>query len=97
MGQLIDVSSTVVGGTAIFDTDRSITGQDGAEFRSAEAAGEGETFPHKLAQRLFATDSAIESVFVASNVVTVSRSGGWPDAAVAALSQEVRDFFLFYP
>ena len=96
MGQPIDVASTVVGDSVIFDTDRSITGQDGALFTSAEQAGSADDFPNVLAQRLFEVDDTIGSVFVASNVVTVTRNGGWDDAAVDAAADVVSNFFVFY-
>ena len=97
MGQRIEVlSSTVVGDSVVFDTDRSITGQDGVFYSSAEEAAAGEAFPDVLAQRLFASDDGVASVFVASNTVTVTRSGGWDDGAVAAASTVVTEFFVFY-
>lgn len=96
MGQQIEVTSRVIGDSAIFDTDRSITGQDGSEFGSAEDAAASDAFPNALAQRLFAADDTISSVFVASNVVTVTRPGGWDAATVAAASTVVSDFFIFY-
>ena len=96
MGQRIEVSSTVVGESVVFDTDRSITGQDGIFYSSADEAEAGEAFPDQLAQRLFAADEATTSIFVASNTVTVTRSGGWDDGTVAAASGVVSDFFVFY-
>ncbi|MDH3730871.1 MAG: NifU N-terminal domain-containing protein [Acidimicrobiia bacterium] len=96
MGQQIEVTSQAIGEAAIFDTDRSITGQDGSEFGSPEEAAASDAFPNSLAQRLFAADEAISTVFVASNVVTVTRRGGWNDATLAAASGVLSDFFLFY-
>jgi hypothetical protein len=96
MGQPIEVSSQVVGDSAVFDTDRSITGQDGSEFTSAAEAAATDGFPAVLAQRLFAGDPAISAVFIASNVVTVTRPGGWDDATLATANQIVSDFFVFY-
>jgi len=96
MGQQIEVTSTVIENSLVLDTDRSITGQDGSEFASPEAAGASDAFPNALAQRLFAADSTISSVFVASNVVTVTRPNGWDDAAVAGAAEILSDFFIFY-
>ena len=96
MGQQIEVTSQVVGESVIFDTDRSITGQDGAEFTSAAAAATADSFPNVLAQRLFVGDPTISGVFIASNVVTVTRPGGWDDAALATATRIVGDFFVFY-
>jgi hypothetical protein len=96
MGQQIEVTSEAIGDSVIFDTDRSITGQDGSEFTSAAEAAAADSFPHVLAQRLFAGDPTISAVFIASNVVTVTRPGGWDDAAVATAAKIVGDFFVFY-
>jgi hypothetical protein len=95
MGQPIKVDATRLDDVVLFDTDRSITGQDGAGFdRSEEAEA---SFPGRLAARLFAADPAANHVFVASNQVVVRRSGGWSDDDVDAASRVIADFFLYYP
>ncbi len=96
MGQLIDVEAQAVGEVALFDTNRSITGQDGVAFSSAEQAAEAASLPGDLAGRLFAADGAVRHVFVASNGVSVGRNGGWDGAALAAASEVIRSFFVFY-
>ena len=97
MGQAIQVESARVGDTAIFSTDRSITGQDGVSYASADEAGADERFPGKLASRLFEADGSLTSVFVASNQVVAGREGGWDGDAITAVSTVIGDFFLFYP
>lgn len=97
MGQAIEVRATVVDDVAIFSTDRSITGQDGVSYDSAEAAGDDGEFPGRLASRLYDKDDSLRSVFVASNQVVARREGGWDEEATAALSEVIEDFFLFYP
>ncbi len=97
MGQSIQVASTTVGDVVIFDTDRSITGQDGVVFTSADEAAAAEEFPAQLASRIFAADSRIDHVYVASNQVVVRRPGGWDDAVRDQVDAVVSDFFLFYP
>lgn len=97
MGQAIEVQATVVDDVAIFSTDRSITGQDGVSYDSAEAAGRDDRFPGRLASRLYERDGSLTSVFVASNQVVVRREGGWGEASAAALSDVIEEFFLFYP
>lgn len=97
MGQPIQVDATRLDDVVMFDTDRSITGQDGAGFASAAAANASDIFPGRLAARLFAADSAVDHVFVASNQVVVRRSGGWSDGDVDAASRVISDFFLYYP
>jgi hypothetical protein len=97
MGQPIQVDATRLDDVVVFDTDRSITGQDGAGFGSAAEAEASGTLPAELAGRLFAADGSVNHVFVASNQVVVRRSGGWSDGDVDAASRVISDFFLFYP
>jgi len=97
MGQRIEVTATVVDDVVMLDTDRSITGQDGTEYPTAEEAGADDRFPGRLAARVFEADEATAYVFVSSNSVVVRRRGGWTDAETAAVSKVVSDFFLFYP
>ncbi len=100
MGQQITVSPQVVGDVAIFDTNRTITGQDGSASGKPEAEGspaDAGDFPGQLADRLLAVDASIDHVFVQSNVVTVRRSGGWDDPSVQAAADVIAGFFRFYP
>lgn len=85
-----------MGDVAVFDTDRSITGQDGQTFDSLERAKAADDFAGSLAVHLFSADDAVGHVFAASNAVTVQRAGGWDDAALQAASTIIEDFFLFY-
>lgn len=97
MGQAIKVTSAVVvADVVMFDTDRSLSGQDGETYASADAARAGSTFPAELAERLFETDPAIAHVFVYSNVISVKRTKAWDDAAVADSRQVVENFFIVY-
>ncbi len=95
MGQRIEVAATVVDDIAMFNTDRAITGQDGAGFGVADAS-DSNTFDGQLAAKLFDGVSGIDHVFVASNQVVVRRPHGWDDHSVAAASGVISDFFLFY-
>ena len=97
MGQTISVSSpTVIGRVALFDTDRSLGGQDGEAFSSAAQAGVGVTFPALLAARLFAEDRLLSNVYVYSNVVSVERPSGWDESALDVVSGAIREFFVVY-
>ncbi len=96
MGQTIEVSRAVLGEVALFDTDRSVTGQDGHRFTSVTEAGDGTTTAAALAARIFESDAAILHVFVLSNQVTVRRTGGWGESSLAAVTEAIRDFFVFY-
>lgn len=96
MGMAISVRpARIVGDVAVFDTDRSVTGQDGAGF-DASAAQAATTAGALLAQRLFAADPEIQHVFVASSQIVVRRHGGWDDAAMQRSSAVIAGFFVHY-
>ena len=86
----------VVGDVAVFDTDRSITGQDGIGFASAGDAADMASFPARLAARLFETVSGLDHAFVASSQVVLRRSGGWDESARSAAEAAIAEFFVFY-
>lgn len=95
MGQPITISGTTVDdAVAAFHTDRSVTGQDGVTFASADDTDD--SFPGELAARLFGSDDAIDHVFVASNQVVVRRDAGWDEASLGAAGTVVETFFVFY-
>jgi len=97
MGKQITVSATsVVGDVAVFDTDRSITGQDGTGFASAAEAASGEAFSARLATRLFGAVPGLSHVFVASSQVVLRRDRAWDPAALQAAGDVVSGFFVFY-
>lgn len=97
MGQLIDVTSTtIVADVVVFDTDRSITGQDGSGFASGEEAVSAPGLAARLAARLFDAVAGVDNVWIASSQVVVRRPGGWSDDAVAGAADVVRRFFVFY-
>lgn len=93
VGQSIKVESQVHGDIAVFDTDRTFSGQDGRAFdRSGPRGGyEGE-----LADRLFEIDPAVEHVFVQFNVISARRRGGWDEGSLARASEQIEGFFLVY-
>jgi hypothetical protein len=95
MGQRIEVQAIVLGEIAVFDTDRSITGQDGHGFTRDSDFGDGD-FAARLAARLFAADEAIGHVFAASSQVVVRRDPEWDDDAVSHAVEVIRDLFVFY-
>ncbi len=96
MGQTITVTASTVGDVAVFDTNRSLTGQDGGEFASAEEAEAADGYDAELAVQLFASDASIGHVYVLSNALTVQRADGWDEATLGAASGVIRDFFVFY-
>lgn len=94
MGQLIGVVATPLGRVALFDLDRSLTGQDGFTF--SEPPDAAPTPPDLLAQRLFAADEHVETVHVLSNLVTIARNGGWNDESLAVATDVLSKLFVFY-
>jgi len=96
MGMAITVRpARIVGDVAVFDTDRSVTGQDGAGF-DASAAAASTTAGALLARRLFAADAEVQHVFVASSQVVARRHGGWDDAARERGAAVIAGFFVHY-
>ena len=64
MGQRIQIdTTTVVDRSAIFVTDRSLTGTDGEGFSSVADTDGVDTFPAKLAAELFEVDPALDRVY----------------------------------
>ncbi len=97
MGQQIEVDSArVVNDSVMITTNRSFTGADGEGFASQDEAADVDTFGAKLSIDLFESDDKISRVHVASNVVVVTRNGGWSEQGTDAISKVITDFFLFY-
>ena len=97
MGKPIAVTSLgVVGEVAVFDTDRSITGQYCIGFASEADAAAVESFPARLAVRLFETVPGLAHAFVASSQVVLRRSGGWDESARSTAEATIAEFFVFY-
>lgn len=96
MGQTIEINhSRRMGDVVVMDTDRTLAGQDGEAYTPGYTAT-SDTFPARLAERLFEADVDIDRVHVMSNAVTISRSGGWTDEAQRRAEQIVVRFFRFY-
>lgn len=96
MGQTIQIrSSRRIGDILVIDTDRTLGGQD-AEAYTPGYTTESDTFPARLAERLFEADDNIDRVHVLSNAVSVQRSGGWDDDAAAVAEETVSGFLRFY-
>ncbi len=97
MGQPIDVTGTVrLGDVALLDTNRTLTGQDGEGYESLNEARQGATLPARLAERLFAADRDLASVFVLSNGLSLERNGGWTDEVLDRVTDIVRAFLVYY-
>lgn len=94
MGQRIEVSTTTIGDVALFDLDRSLTGQDGRVF--SEPVEGTESPPAMLANRLFASDGSVSHVYTLSNSVSVTREGGWTEEAVTDAADLIANLFIHY-
>ena len=96
MGQLIEVDRLLLGDVAVFDTDRSLSGQEGETYDSAAAADASDTYPGRLAGALFAELPSIESVYVFSNTISIKSSGGWEDEQADAATWIIRNSLVYY-
>ena len=96
MGQIITVTGTIAGDSAIFDADRSLSGQDGGAYESLEETADDPTFPAQLAARIFEVDEAVSRVFAGSNGVVVRRDGGWSQTELDSIATVIEQFFVFY-
>lgn len=96
MGQLIEVEHLVLGEVALFDTDRSLSGQEGETYVDEAAAGAASTFPGRLASALFSAVPSLLSVYVFSNTVSVSRTGGWSADQVRTVGEVIRNSLIHY-
>ena len=97
MGQPIQVVDRVVlGDVALFDTDRTLTGQDGETYTTRDDAEPGDTFGAAIAARLLESDEGLGGVFVLSNTLSLRRPDGWTDEALDNASETIRTFFIVY-
>lgn len=93
MGQKIAVSAVPVGDVAIFDLDRSLTGQDGMTFLEPP---QGRTPPETLARRLWEADGHLKSVYVLSNTVSIRQESAWSADDVEAASEIIANLFIHW-
>lgn len=96
MGQLIEVDHSLLGDVALFDTDRSFSGQEGETFSDSESARASGTYPGRVAAALFTRISSLESVYVFSNTISVKRAGGWTADLVDEAAGLVRNALIHY-
>ncbi|HEX6301034.1 MAG TPA: ferredoxin--NADP reductase [Acidimicrobiia bacterium] len=93
MGQRIAVSAIRIGDVALFDLDRSLTGQDGMTFFEPPP---GRTPPETLARRLWESDGRLRSVYVLSNTVSVRREADWKEDDVDAAADIIANLFIHW-
>lgn len=93
MGQTIEVHATEFGEVAVFDLDRSLTGQDSRIFTGSP---EGDTPPRTLARRLWDRIDGVDSVQILSNTVTVQRRSRWDRDTLDLARDVISNLFVHY-
>ena len=95
MGQIIEVKSTKLNKTIIFDLNRSVSGQEGMTFHNNSEASLIPDVSGQLALKLFQETNDIETIFIQSNIVTVNfnRNLG---SDISEVEETLKNFFVFY-
>ena len=95
MGQLIEVKTTKLNNTLIFDLNRSVSGQEGMTFHNISEASLISDVSGQLALELFQENNDIDTIFIQSNVVTVNfnRNIG---SDTSEVEKTLKNFFVFY-
>ena len=95
MGQIIEVKSTKLNKTIIFDLNRSVSGQEGMTFHNISEASLIPDVSGQLALKLFQETNDIETIFIQSNIVTVNfyRNLG---SDISEVEETLKNFFVFY-
>ena len=95
MGQLIDVKTTKLNKTIIFDLNRSVSGQEGMTFHNISEASLIPDVSGQLALKLFQETNDIDTIFIQSNIVTINfnRNLG---ADTSGVEKTLENFFVFY-
>lgn len=97
MGQTIILTErSVIGPVIIFEMNRSLTGQVGEAYASAAETDAVETFPARLARRLFDAVPGLDHVFVAGSSVAARTAGEWTAEAHEAVAYEIRNLFVHW-
>ena len=95
MGQLIEVKTTKLNKTIIFELNRSVSGQEGMTFHNISEASLIPDVSGQLALKLFQETSDIDTIFIQSNIVTVNfdRNIG---SETSEVEKTLENFFVFY-
>ena len=97
MGQTIQISNSIEDDQVLMvSTDRSLSGQDGEAYTGPVSAAAVNTFPARLAIRIFEAESSIDHVYVMSNTVSIRRRGGWDVESKEKALETISEFFRFY-
>ena len=95
MGQLIEVKTTKLNKTIIFDLYRAVSGQEGMTFHNISEASLIPDVSGQLALKLFQETNDVDTIFIQSNVVTVNfnRNLG---SDISEVEKTIENFFVFY-
>jgi len=95
MGQIIEVKSTKLNKTIIFDLNRSVSGQEGMTFHNISEASLIPDVSGQLALKLFQEIEDIETIFIQSNIVTINFYRNIGNDA-SDIENTLKNFFIFY-
>tara|TARA_B100000700_G_scaffold135040_1_gene150852 strand:- start:341 stop:649 length:309 start_codon:yes stop_codon:yes gene_type:complete len=95
MGQIIDVKLNHIGKQVILDLNRSISSQEGVSFSNIAEASLDRTFCGDLALQLFQRFEEINSIYIQSNVITLSFTHNL-GTDIQHIKELVSQFFIFY-
>ena len=95
MGQIIEVKTTKLNKTVIFDLNRSVSGQEGMTFNNISDASLISDVSGKLALKLFQEFDDIETIFIQSNIVTINFDRNIGNDA-SHIENTLKNFFIFY-
>ena len=95
MGQIIDVNLIHIGKQVILDLNRSISSQEGISYSNIAEASLDRTFCGDLALQLFQRFETINSIYIQSNIVTISFSHNL-GTDTEHIKELVSQFFIYY-
>ena len=95
MGQLIEVKTTKLNKTIIFDLNRSVSGQEGMTFHNISEASLIPDVSGQLALKLFQETNDVDTIFIKSNVVTVNFNINL-GSDISEVEKTLENFFVFY-
>ena len=98
MGQLIEVDRLVLGDVAVFDTDRSFSGQEGETYTTSAAdADASEHLPRAGRERALRRVPLDQCRCTCSPTpVSVRNSEGWDDEQADAAAGIIRNSLVYY-
>jgi hypothetical protein len=95
MGQIIDVQLKHFGKEVFLELNRSISSQEGISFYNITDASLDKTFCGSLALSLYKQFEDIESIYIQSNVITLSFSRNL-GSDTKKIKDLVSNFFVYY-